>query len=136
MLYWLQGRANTLWLPSWSADMTAVSAIASTSLTLTIAAIGVSRFAIGVRRHLRIELFDGTVFYRALIAAVQSGASEALTLDAVLGQDVQSADIRQINWMIPARLAADAIEIAHWTDADGLAIVAAEFAGVAAEEPV
>lgn len=87
------------------------------------------------RRHIRIELHDGSVFYRRVTGASESQSSESLALDSALGVDVNPADVRRISWMMLATLAADEVQIAHPTDSDGVARCVVRFAGVPKEEP-
>lgn len=138
LLYWLQGQAQPLWIPSWQEDVTLTGPVASNATTLPVQWAGIARYlTLGAgRRHLRIELNDGSVFYRTVTAATEIGQqSESLALDAALGVAISAANVRAISWMMLATLAADSVEIQHLTDGDGLARCAASFAGVPMEEP-
>ena len=137
LLYWLQGRAQALWVPSWQSDLTLTALLAgtATSMTVQLAYIArLNRLQPG-RRHIRIELHDGSVFYRRVTGASESQSSESLALDSALGVDVAAADVRRISWMMLATLAADEVQIAHPTDSDGVARCVVRFAGVPKEEP-
>lgn len=137
LLYWLQGRAQPLWVPSWQSDLTLTAQLASnaTSMTVQLAYIArLDRLQPG-RRHIRIELHDGSVFYRRVTAASEGPSTETLALDAALGVTVNPADVRRISWMMLATLAGDSVQIAHVTDSDGVAQCAVSFAGVPMEEP-
>ncbi|UJM85331.1 hypothetical protein [Rhodanobacter denitrificans] len=136
--YWLQGRGNALWLPSSCDDITLTAAVTAAATTLSVAWAGITRFAFGKpgRRHVRIELADGRVFYRRVNAAVEvDEQTEQLGLDAALGTAVAPAQVRQISWMMLATLAGDRVELSHVTDSEGVATVAASFVGVPKEEP-
>lgn len=138
LLYWLAGRANALWLPSWSDDVVLADAVPGNTASLTVEWVGITRYGKlqPGRRHLRIELYDGSIFYRKVTAAVESGtASEQLAIDSSLGVDIQPGDVRQISWMMLASLAADSVQIAHVNDSMGVATSTATFMGVPREEP-
>jgi len=138
LLYWLTGRANALWLPSWTDDVVLTASLASNANTLTVEWAGIARYGAlqAGRRHLRIELNNGSIFYRTVTGASETGmASEQLLIDSPLAVPVQPSDIRQISWMMLATLAGDSVQIAHEADSMGLATSAATFIGVPMEEP-
>ncbi|EKT2105309.1 hypothetical protein [Stenotrophomonas maltophilia] len=137
LLYWLQGRASALWLPSWADDLELIEPALATSGGIVVAWAGVSRFgrAQPGRRHLRIELFNGQVLYRQLVQATELDAQrEFLQLDVPHGIALQPAAIRSISWMVLARLSSDTVELSHETDGEGLARCRVSFAGIGAEE--
>lgn len=135
LLYWLAGRANAVWLPSWADDLTLLQLVASNAVILTVRYCGVALYLAG-RRHLRIELYDGTVFYRQVLAAADLGdGTEQVQVDASLGVPIDPAQVRQISWMTLSTLAGDSVEIHHDTDSMGIARCTTNFAGVPAEEP-
>lgn len=124
LLYTLDGRRVPIWVPSFAADLRPVAAIAGGSQTLSVEWAGYTQFGLGKpnRRDVRIELDDGTVFYRRITAAVIAGANETLTLDAALSTSAIAPErVRQISFMALSTLASDDIELDHATDADGLA---------------
>jgi hypothetical protein len=124
LLYTLQGRCAPLWLPSFAADLALASAVAGNGQTLSVEWSGYTRFGQGRpnRKDLRIELDDGTVFYRRVLASAESASNEVLTLDAALSaSSIQPGRVRQISFMALSTLASDEVEIEHVTDADGLA---------------
>lgn len=137
LLYWLQGRAQALWLPSGAADLALADTLASNSTTMQVAWAGVTRYQRRQpgRRHLRIELTDGSVFYRKVTASTDAGDTEQLALDSALGVTVDPADVRLISWMMLATLASDSVQIKHVTDSHGVAQCSVSFAAVPAEEP-
>jgi hypothetical protein len=137
LLYWLQGRAQALWVPSGAADLTLASTLAGASTTLTVEWAGVTRYQRQQpgRRYLRIELLDGSIFYRHVTACTDAGDTEQLALDAALGVEVAPGDVRLISWMLLATLASDSVQITHDTDSLGVAHCTAGFAAVPAEEP-
>lgn len=142
LLYGLQGRAEALWLPTWTDDLEVTETIGETALTLTVAACGVGRSLRqqAGRRHVRIELTDGTVFYRAIevsseLVLANGELAERLRLDAALGRTITPERVRLVCWMALVTLAGDTVELRHHTDSDGLLDCAVSFAGIPAEEP-
>lgn len=138
LLYWLQGRGNALWVPSWSDDVSLAAPVAANATTLTIDAIGYTGFLRQRpgRRHLRIELFGGQVFYRRITGATAPDtATEVLAIDSAPGIAIDPAQVRQINWLMLMRLADDAVELHHTHDSEGIASAAVNFIAVPQEEP-
>lgn len=124
LLYTLAGRGMPMWLPSFADDLTPAAAISGGSTSMSVQWAGYTNYGKGRhnRRDLRIELVDGTVYYRRIIDAVEtSDTLETLTLSAALDvAAIAPARIRQISFMALSTLASDSAEIAHVTDADGL----------------
>jgi hypothetical protein len=142
LLYGLQGRAEALWLPTWTDDLEVVETIGETALTLTVVACGIARSLRqqAGRRHVRIALSDGTVFYRAIEASSEltlaSGETvERLRLDVALGRVVRPDQVRLVCWLALVTLAGDTVELRHHADSDGLLDCTVSFAGIPAEEP-
>ena len=142
LLYGLQGRAEALWLPTWTDDLEVIEPIGENAVTLTVVACGISRSLRqqAGRRHLRIELVDGAVFYRAVEASTEipladGEIGERLRIDAALGAMVTPERIRIACWMALVTLAGDTVELHHHADSAGLLDCSVGFAGVPAEEP-
>ncbi len=142
LLYGLQGRAEALWLPTGMDDLEIVETIGETALTLTVVACGVSRSLRqqAGRRHIRIELVNGAVFYRAIeasneIALPNGDTAERLRIDVALGRVIRPEQVRLMSWMALVTLAGDTVELRHHADSDGLLDCAVSFAGIPAEEP-
>ena len=142
LLYGLQGRAEALWLPTWTDDLEVLEMIGETALTLTVAACGVNRNLRqqAGRRHVRIELTDGTVLYRAIeasseLALANGDAAERLRIDIALGRVVRPDRVRLVSWLALVSLAGDTVELRHHADSEGLLDCAVSFAGLPAEEP-
>jgi uncharacterized protein YfiM (DUF2279 family) len=124
LLYTLDGRRVPMWIPSWTADLVAIASIAGSSALLHIEWAGYTLFGLGKpnRRDVRIELVDGTVYYRRITAAAEVGATETLALDSPLSTSgIAPERIRMISIMALSSLASDEVEIEHVTDADGVA---------------
>lgn len=124
LLYSRCGRLVPIWVPSFASDLRPVAPVAGGSAVLSIEWAGYTLFGLGKpnRRDLRIELKDGSVHYRRVLAAVEAGDAETLTLDASIdAASIAPGRIRAISFMALSTLASDEIEIDHATDADGLA---------------
>lgn len=124
LLYALRGRQHPIWVPSWCDDLRPVLPIPGGSASLSVEWAGYTQFGLGRpnRRDVRIELTDGSVHYRRILAAVESGSSEELTLDVPIdGDSIAPRKIRQISFIALCTLASDTVEINHLTDADGTA---------------
>lgn len=142
VLYWLQGRAEALWLPTWTDDVEVIELIGETALLLVVAWAGIARslrMQAG-RRHLRIELHDGTVFYRAVEAAdeveLPNGEThERVRVDVALGRTVRPERVRLVSWMALVTLAGDTVELEHHADSEGLMDCGVAFTSVGEEEP-
>jgi hypothetical protein len=138
LLYWFQGRGNALWLPSGNDDVTLLTTVASGATAITVAWAGIARHLHGQpgRRHLRIELLSGIVYYRKVVDSAEvDEQTEQLSIDSALGVTVAPAQVRKISWMMLATLNSDRVEIGHVHDSEGLATVGATFIGVPKEEP-
>jgi hypothetical protein len=124
LLYTRCGRLVPIWVPSFAADLKPSAAIAGGSAVLPIEWAGYTLFGLGQpnRKDVRIELTDGTVFYRRINASTEAGATESLTLNAPLGAgSIVPERIRAISFMALCTLGSDETEIDHQTDADGIA---------------
>lgn len=137
MLYWLQGQAGVLWVPTFSADVVLRDAVPSGSATLIVDWAGIANHLRGQpgRRHLRIDIGSAVYFREVTASAELDAARESLTLDSGLPVTVQPAQVRKISWMMLARRSSDRVEIAHVTDSHGLARVRDSFVFAGSEEP-
>jgi len=122
---WLYARAGRLvpfWFPQPSNDLTATKIIGAGSTQLTVRHANYALFAQGQpgRQDIRIQLSDGTVFYRRIVAASEapSGTEENLQLDAALSSTgpIEPGDIVRISYLQLCRLNQDAVEILWHTD--------------------
>lgn len=112
-LYSRRGRLNALWIPTFMPDLSFVSL---SSVYLDVVNIDYTTLynqSIN-RRDIRIELTNGDIHYRRIVAsAVISNSVERLTLNNTL----PSSDIEKISFMMFGRLDTDAIELA-WSYGD------------------
>ena len=117
MVYALNGKRNSLWVPTWLDDLTPVATMASNSAQLVVAWSG---YALRTpqamnRRDLRVELASGAVLYRRVMNSVDNGnGTETLTLDASLGVTVTPAQVAQVSFMGLCRSDSDQYEIGWW----------------------
>ncbi len=124
-LFARRGRLACFWLPSWGRDLEVQATIGASDTTIDVEACGYTTYiaqAIG-RRDIRIELTDGTVYYRRITASAEIDAdTERLTISSALGASVSPASIYAVSFMHLARLDADAVEIAwhRWDVAEAV----------------
>lgn len=130
--YWLRGRMGALWVPSFTSDLVLASDVAAASTVLAVEWAGYTVFGRlqSNRRDIRIELMNGTVFYRRITACAETGATEALTIDAALGTAVSKDAVRAISFLTLCEQATDSVSIDHITDGDGAAVASTHWAGI------
>jgi len=135
LLYALQGRVNYLWIPTWADDLTLVGQANAGDVAMQVTWHGYTAYLHQQpgRRDLRIELVDGTVLYRRITGSAEMSSDiEQLSVDAAWPVAIPAKNVARISYMGLCRLNADAVEIQHVTDADGLAVCAVTFAQVTA----
>ena len=132
LLYALRGQMQSVWLPTWYADLVLTADIGASDTTITVEWAGYTLFGRMQPnwRDIRIELLSGTIYYRRVTAASESGTNEVLTLDAALGAAVPLAQVRVISFMVLSEQASDVVEIQHDTDAEGVSTIATRFRGL------
>ena len=132
LLYALRGRMQTLWLPTWNADLVLTAPVGAASTSMTVEWCGYTLYgrAQSNWRDIRIELWSGTILYRRVTGSAQAGANEVLQLSASLGVAVTPNQVRVISFLVLSEQATDAVELVHVTDADGITSVSTRFQGV------
>lgn len=136
-IYAMKGRQKAVWLPTHADDLTLVDIVSSLATTLDIANIGYSRFASAKpgRRDIRVELWDGSVFYRRITGSSELSADiERVAIDTTFGRQILPADVLRISWLALCRQDSDTVEIEHMTDSEGLAATQLVFRGVRDDE--
>lgn len=136
-IYAMKGRQKAVWLPTHADDLTLVDIVSSLASTLDIANVGYSRFASAKpgRRDIRIELWDGSVYYRRITGSAElSSDIERIAIDATFGRQILPTDVLRISWLVFCRLDSDTVEIEHMTDSEGLAATQLVFRGVRDDE--
>lgn len=118
LLYALQGRQRSLWVPTWLDDLTVAATIPGGGVQVRVAWSGYAqRIAQAInRRDLRIELVGGVVVYRRILSSVDNGdGTETLTLDAsVAGTATPAARVAQVSFMGLCRSDSDQFEFGWW----------------------
>lgn len=119
LLYALRGRQVPLWVPTWASDFTLNAIVTVSATVLQVENVGFARFVNGrpERSRIRIELLDGTTWYRTITGAAElNDDAEQLQIDTSLGQQVAPEQVRLISYLVLCRLDSDAVEIEHETD--------------------
>lgn len=134
LLHWLRGQQATLWVPTWHSDLLLAADIGAGDNSIAVEWAGYSLFGALADnwRDIRIELLNGTVYYRRLGSVLDEGATEALGIDAPLGVAVSRAQVRRISFLVLSEQASDVVELEHATDASGITRISTRFRGVAA----
>lgn len=117
-LFALRGKQGSIWVPSWTDDLQVKATIASNSLSIDVGWIGYTKYLADdpSRRDIRIELTNGTVFYRRVTGAAEVDANtERLSIDAQLGVTVTTAQIALVSFLMLMRQSSDSAEIAWFT---------------------
>lgn len=132
VFYALRGMLRSLWVPSFADDLKPTATLAEGAATLTVEWCGYTVFGRHqeTRRHLRIELRDGTVYYRRVISEAEAGANEVLTLDSNHPETATASEVRRISFMVLSEAATDVLVLDHVTDANGTTIASFVFEGV------
>lgn len=115
--YALEGKQKSLWVPTWSSDLTVHQTLSAGQTALQVRRCGAAAVAgMPNRRDLRIETTAG-VYYRRIASASDTGSGqhETLTLDAPLPVSLSASNVVQISYMALARSESDNFEIRYFT---------------------
>ncbi|EFF83314.1 hypothetical protein HMP0015_1219 [Acinetobacter haemolyticus ATCC 19194] len=132
LFYSLRGSQKAIWVPTFSDDLTVLSNNVSTTNSLTIAFCGYTRFSFNElsKRDIRIELKNGQILYRRIVAAAElSTTEELIELDQNF-DNVNKNTVVSISFMSLCRLSSDTVNIEHINDSDGIAKCAVTWRGV------
>ncbi len=125
VLYGLRGKQKSFWLSSFRDDFVIVDAIGAGDTNLVVERVDYNLFVaqIGSWRGLRLELNDGTVFYRQIVASdvAVDPEEEQITIDSSLGQIVAVEDIRQTSLLMMCRSGTDNVDI-FWSSVSNLQV--------------
>lgn len=130
LMYLLKGRQGEIWVPTYQSDLKLAALIASTATTMDVEMTGYTLFLVGQvnRQDIRIELLNGTVFYRRVTGSTSVDTNtERLSIDSSLGQQVTPSQVRRISYMSLCRLNNDNIDIMHENGDTGLATAATQW---------
>jgi hypothetical protein len=132
VFYALKGMQHSLWVPSFAQDLKPAATLTSGASTLTVEWCGYCVFGRHqeTRRHLRIELRNGTVYYRRVMSEAVAGVNEVLTLNATHPETATVDQVKQISFMVLSQAATDVLALEHVTDADGTTIASFVFEGI------
>lgn len=132
VLYALAGRYVSLWLPTYTNDLSLTSDVEGSSSSIRVEYCGYTLFSLGRegRQDIRIELYDGSFYYRRILAAGEIGAEEQLVLDSPIGVSLLRGQVRRISFMSLVEQASDSVNITHLTDAEGVSTLPLVFEGV------
>jgi hypothetical protein len=114
-LYARRGRVRAVWIPTFVDDLVLTDTIGPSGLTVQVEFANLVQFldddSIN-RRDIRIELNNGTVFYRRVSDFTPvDDDNETFSIDSLLGVTVTPADVFRISWMQLMRLDSDTIEL-------------------------
>lgn len=132
LFYSLRGSQKAIWVPTFSDDLTVLSNNVSTTNSLMIAFCGYTRFSLNElsKRDIRIELKNGQILYRRIVAAAElSTTEELIELDQNF-DNVNKNTVVSISFMSLCRLSSDTVNIEHINDSDGIAKCAVTWRGV------
>jgi len=133
LLYALAGKVGRVWLPTWQDDFYPAADAAGSTMDVTNGGYTAYLHGQNGRRDIRVQLADGTVLYRRIIASAEIDTdTERLQLDSAWPSTIAKANVVSISFMALCRLDTDAVEIQHWTDSAGAAACAVTFAQVTA----
>lgn len=138
LLYWLNGRASAIWVPTGTDDLDLLEVVPPSSIVLNVGWAGVAQFLAAQpgRRHLCIERRSGAPLFCQVNGVTEIDAdTEQMTIDEPLGEELRPADVTRISWMMLARQSGDEVEISHYADSEGAALVETGFVLAAGEEP-
>lgn len=117
-LWALRGKQGAIWVPTWADDLTVVATVSDVATNIDVAWTGYVQYLAQDlnRRDIRIELRNGTIFYRRITGSTEVSATvERLSIDAALGEIVQPGDVALVSFMGQSRSDSDQHEIAYFT---------------------
>ena len=132
LLYLLQGAQGEIWVPSYEEDLTLVHDIASSDTSIQCQNSGLALYAVKLNRQdIRVELMNGTVYYRRITgAALTAPTVELVNLSSGFGAVIPASSVRRISFMVLSVLASDEITIMHDTTLLGISECSTPFRAV------
>lgn len=117
------GRVVPFWAPTWRTDLSLVDTVGAAEKSFRIRDVSFSRLLYGtpVRKHLFVELVDGSQHFFEILGAVTGAPGEdIITIDGFFGQVVPPENVRRMSWLSLFRLDADTVEfswdeVGHFT---------------------
>lgn len=118
-VYSRRGRARAVWIPTNAADLVMKATTGSSSLAIDVEHSNLVKFLTEdstARRDIRIELKNGSIFYRRITEFNSVDATtENISIDSSLGVLVNPQDVHRISWLTLVHLDNDEIEFSWET---------------------
>ncbi len=128
LFYYLRGRQKAVWVASSTTDLIVVENIKGHNISVHAVDYTNSLLGVAGRQDVRIELIDGSVFYRRIVSAVVINSDvEQLTFDGD-ALDVPITYVAKISFLTLSRLESDSVSWVHQTNS--VATVAVSFRGL------
>ncbi len=125
VLYGLRGRQKSFWLSTHRKDFIITTGVGSADLNLAVENVDYNLFvdSIGSWRGVRIELNDGTVFYRQIVSSDPGviPGEEQITMDSSLGTAFAAADVKIVSLLMLVRGGSDKIDIV-WSSINNIQV--------------
>lgn len=110
----MKGRLRVCYVPSLIDDLVPMAPLVKNSDKFKVAGLDAMQYwDSAVQRALRIELVDGTIWYRRVLSMAQATADTEVRVDTPWPSNVI---VRQISWMSRCRLASDLLVVSWLTD--------------------
>lgn len=115
ILYGLNGKQTTFFLPSFRNDFQATGTIGASATDIEVELVGYDRLIDTADPYgdIMVELMDGTQIFRNITGSASDGITDTITLNASLGQEVTIANTRFFSYLYRVRLNVDTVEIEH-----------------------
>lgn len=127
-----RGALTPFWVPTWNADLEMNVDTAANATTLVITHSGFTLYCFNYRPYLCFIMPDATKYFRKVLASVDNGATETLTLDAGVPVLMPAAST-MISYLLFCRMANDDPELT-WENRD-CAEAVFDFVELPQEEP-
>lgn len=117
LLHAIAGRLTSFYLPTFREDLELVEALVSGETSLVIAYAGYTDHGLGAmpKRHVRVELANGTTYDREIIDAAvgPDGETEILTVGAAWPANVAVDAVERLMFVTKVRFATDSVRVHH-----------------------
>lgn len=117
MVYGLNGKRNSLWVPTWLDDLRVVAPTYAGEIYVRVAWCGYTQHIAQAvnRRDVRLELASGAVYYRRIVESIDNGdGTERLKLDTTLPVHLFPEQVAQASFMGLCRSDSDQFELGWW----------------------
>jgi len=120
VLYYAEGRWKEFWYATFDNDINILTTVSSGDPTLLIKKIGYTKYVNlnSLRAHLRIQLKNGTIYYRQIVGNDDintAPGTEVITVDTPYPVQFEPTDIKFASFMPLCRLDSDSIELSWVT---------------------